>query len=208
MPRRTLLALTAIAFTLFALAAAVTDVSPVARLLAQPEADVLERRFSRVPNANAATCNPRGDADVKACLVPGSDALADQSKRVAPGVDCFWRKDDTKRFEDVAGNSGGAGSAVRFRFIVANRCAVPVQVQLTLSAPEGNALRFRDCEATVFTQTLAPGARPFVQTCMSLPYRAGSQTFTRSFSIGGRAPGAGPFVLFDPEVVIEEAAAP
>lgn len=208
MYRRTFLALTAAALCLLPLAVVFSEVAPVARLLAQPDADFLDRRLLRAANPNAATCNPRGDADVKACLVPGADPLADQAKRLAPGVDCFWRKDDTKRFEDVAGNSGGAGTSVRFRFIVANRCAVPVQVQLTLSEPAGDALRFRDCDGTVFTRTLAPGSQPFVQTCMSLPYRAGALTFSRSFSIGGRVPDAGPFVLFDPEVVIEEAAAP
>lgn len=169
----------------------------------------LSRSFGRNANANAGHCNPRGDTDVRACLVPGSDPLADREKRVAPGVDCFWRKDGTKRFEDVAGDGpGGNGAAIPFRFIVFNKCASPVEVQFTLAAPGASPLEFSNCTGTVFTQVLAAGGAPVVRTCVSLPYRAGSQTFTRSFSIGGRAPGAGPFVLHDPEVVIEEGRAP
>lgn len=166
------------------------------------------RTLNRTPNPNAADCNPRGDADVKACLVPGNDVMADQGKRIAPGVDCFWRTDDTKRFEDIAGESNGQGVSVQFRFIIANKCAVPVEVQFTLAAPGANPLEFTDCAGTVLTQTLAAGAAPLVRSCMSIPYRRGTLTFTRAFSIAGRTPGAGTFVAYDPEVVIEEGRAP
>lgn len=185
----------------------------VAPLSAQPPAQGgqgdLARTFGRNANANAGQCNPRGDADVRACLVPGTDPLADRTKRVAPNVDCFWRQDGTKRFEDVAGNGpGGNGVAIPFRFMVFNKCATPVEVRFTLDAPGASPLEFSNCTGTVFTQVLTAGGAPVVRTCVSLPYRAGSETFTRSFSIGGRAPGAGDFVLFDPEVVIEEGRAP
>ena len=198
------------------IAAGVASLRPslvVAPVGAQPQPEAaqgdLSRSFGRNANANAGQCNPRGDADVRACLVPGSDVMADRDKRVAPGVDCFWRKDGTKRFEDVAGNGpGGNGAAIPFRFIVFNKCAVPVEVQFTLMAPGNAPLEFTNCTGTVFTQVLAARGAPTVRTCVSRPYRAGTQTFTRSFSIGGRTLGAGRFVLFDPEVVIEEAQTP
>ncbi len=210
MHRQLALAVMAVTFGLGA-AATLYDGPLVARLLAQPrnQPQGLLRALNRTPNPNAADCNPRGDADVKACLVPASDVMHDPTKRVAPGVDCFWRRDDTKRFEDVAGNGpGGVGTSVQYRFIVVNRCAVPVEAQLTLAAPGANPLEFTNCTGTVFTQTLAAGAAPLVQSCQSLPYRAGTSTFSRTFTIGGRTPGTGTFVLFDPEVVIEEARAP
>lgn len=191
-----------------AVAAAAPRPSPQAVQVDGTQAD-LTRNFGRTPNPNAGQCNPRGDTDIRACLVPGSDVMADPQKRVAPGVDCFWRRDDTKRFEDIAGNGpAGNGTAIPFRFVVFNKCSAPVEVQFTLQAPGPSPLEFTNCTGTVFTQVIAAGGAPIVRTCVSLPYRAGTQTFTRSFSIGGRAPGAGPFVLHDPEVVIEEGRAP
>lgn len=213
------MAVTAIAFTALVFVALLTSVSPVAHLLAQAtnpgqgQAKGLPRALAnRTANRNADRCNAQGNADVRACLVPASDVMHDPAKRVAPGSDCFWRKDGTKRFEDVAGNdANGNGVRLAFRFIVVNTCTMAVEVQLTLApvaAGSTSTLEFDDCTGTVFSETLAGGETERIRTCMSRPYKAGTLTFTRTFSIDARSPGAGTFVPFDPEVVIEEGRAP
>ncbi len=186
------------------------------RASAQPGQQEAQRRSARAienrqANGNAARCNAQGNADVKACLVPASDVMHDPAKRVADGVDCFWRKDGTKRFEDVAGNdANGNGVRVAYRFVVANLCAAAVEVRFTLApaTPGAPVLEFEDCTGTVFSETLAGGQTERVATCTSRPYRAGAQTFSRTFAIEARAPGVGTFVPYDPEVVIEEAQTP
>ena len=203
-------------FTFLALVATLTDVPAAARLFAQsPQGQgkgLVRAIANRTANRNADRCNAEGNADVKACLVTSSDVMHDPAKRVAPGVNCFWRKDGTKRFEDVAGNdANGNGVRLRYRFVVLNTCAVPVEVRFALAEPAAGSaatLEFEDCSGTVFTETLAGGQAERIRTCMSRPYKAGTLTFSRTFTIDARNPGAGVFVPYDPEVVIEEAQAP